>query len=272
MKISGRITSTGNPRIKGIINLEKKREREKQGLFLIEGQKECRLALRSGYTASELYYCPEIFPTIQIEKFIHETHYAGMVYEVTPEVYARIAYRESTEGICVVASTRSLALENLLLPENPLLIVIEAIEKPGNIGAILRTADAAGAHGVIVCDPLTDLYNPNVVRASRGCLFSVPTAVAKNSEALNFLHKNKIRTFAAALPAEKVHYQARFTLPSAIILGTESEGLSDFWLKNTDELIKIPMKGEADSLNVSTSAAILIYEALRQREFSQIVS
>lgn len=267
MKTTGRITSTRNQKILDILRLEKRREREQQGLFLVEGYKEARMAFKTGYTVHSIFFCPEIIPSQRIEEMIQLANYSGDIYEVTPEVYARIAYRENSEGVCLLAKTRFESLHQMHLPDNPLLIVLESIEKPGNIGAILRTADAAGVHAVIVCDPRTDIYNPNVVRASRGCLFIVPTIVCSNEEALSFLREKGIYVFAAALPAQKFYHETDFTKPAAIVMGTESEGLSDFWLRKADELIKIPMAGEADSLNVSTSAAIIVYEARRQRGF-----
>lgn len=267
MKITGRITSTRNQKILDILQLEKRREREQQGLFLVEGYKEARMAFQAGYIVRSIFYCPGILPSRKIEELVQTAGYTDDIYEVTPEVYARIAYRENSEGICLVAETRFVSLPQLLLPDNPLLVVLESVEKPGNIGAILRTSDAAGIHAVIVCDPRTDIYNPNVVRASRGCLFTVPVVVCTSEEALAYLREKAIHTFAAALPAGKYYHQADFTKPSAVIMGTESEGLSDFWLRKADELIKIPMTGQADSLNVSISAAIIIYEAMRQRGF-----
>mgnify|MGYP005846952033 CR=1 FL=1 len=267
MKNTGRISSTRNKKILEILRLEKRREREEQGLFLVEGYKEAQMAFQASYVVRSIFYCPDILPPRKIKELVQVKNYSGDIFEVTPEVYARIAYRENSEGICLLAETRYVSFRQLVLPSNPLLLVIESVEKPGNIGAILRTADAAGVHAVIVCDPRTDIYNPNVVRASRGCLFTVPVVVSTVKETLSFLREKAIRTFAAALPAGKYYYEADFTKSSAIIMGTESEGLSDFWLQNANELIKIPMTGQADSLNVSISAAIIVYEAMRQRGF-----
>lgn len=267
MKTAGKITSTKNQKIIDILRLEKKKEREQQRLFLVEGWKETCMALEAGYSGKSIFFCPEILSPLKVEELAEKNNFNGDIYEISPEVYARIAYREGTEGICMLAEIQPMFIRQLVLPANPLIVLVESVEKPGNLGAILRTADAAGVHAVIVSDPQTDLYNPNVVRASRGCLFTVKSVVCSKEEALDFFHSNKIRSFAAALPAEKYYHETDFTGSSAILFGTEAQGLSKFWLNNADELIKIPMLGKADSLNVSTSAAIIVYEAMRQRGF-----
>ncbi len=187
------------------------------------------------------------------------------VFEVSAAVYARIAYREGTEGVMAIVETPELGLERLNLPEKPLVVVLEAVEKPGNLGAVLRSADAAGADAVIVCDELADVFNPNVIRASTGAVFSVPVAVASSEEAIDFLKKNNIRILTAQLQDSVLYYDSPMTGGTAIVMGTEDKGLSDIWRKAADEHIRIPMLGVADSLNVSVSAAILLFEAVRQR-------
>ena len=188
------------------------------------------------------------------------------VFEVSAAVYARIAYREGTEGVMAIVETPELGLERLNLPEKPLIVVLESVEKPGNLGAVLRSADAAGADAVIVCDPLADVFNPNVIRASTGAVFSVPVAVASSEEAIVFLKKNNIRILTAQLQDSVLYYDSDMTDGTAIVMGTEDKGLSDIWRKAANEHIRIPMLGVADSLNVSVSAAILLFEAVRQRQ------
>lgn len=190
-----------------------------------------------------------------------------ILFEVSESVFEKLAYRESSDGILALAKPRPHSLSDLVLPENPFIIVLEAVEKPGNLGAILRTADAAKADAVIICDPLTDLYNPNVIRSSVGCLFTVQVGISDNMEALSYLKQKNIETFAAELTSSKWYQDIDFTSPSAIVMGTEADGLTSFWLDNADQRIKIPMRGAIDSLNVSVSTAVITFEAMRQRGF-----
>ena len=178
-----------------------------------------------------------------------------------------MAYREGSDGILTLAKPKSHALENLSLEEDPFIIVLESVEKPGNLGAVLRTADAAKVSAVVICDPATDLYNPNTIRSSVGCAFTVPIAICTSEEALSYLKSKKIKTFAAELGASQWYHETDFTKGSAIIMGTEADGLTNFWLENADARIKIPMRGEIDSLNVSVSTAVITFEAMRQRGF-----
>ena len=263
-----KITSLQNNRIKNIQKLSlKARERKLQGLFLIEGAREISLAIAGSYDFDSVYLCPELFASTDYPQVI-QAFSANIVYEVSEAVFQKIAYREHSDGIIALARIKPHTLENLHLSENPFVIVLESVEKPGNLGAILRTADAAQADAVIVCDALTDVYNPNVIRSSVGCIFTVPVAVAGNEEVLAFLKKQNIRSLAAELTATQWYHETDFTQSSAIIMGTEADGLSDFWLKNADLRIKIPMRGAIDSLNVSVSTAILTFEAMRQRGYS----
>jgi TrmH family RNA methyltransferase len=186
-------------------------------------------------------------------------------YTVSPPVYEKMAYREGTEGIIAVVKTKAHHLNGLTLREHPLIVVLERVEKPGNLGAILRTAEAAGVDAVIVCDPLTDLYNPNLIRASIGGVFSVPTAVCTSKECIAFLKEHKIRILTAQLQDSYDYYDYDMRGATAIVMGTESTGLSQQWREAADVHIRIPMLGRLDSLNVSVSAAILMYEAVRQR-------
>jgi TrmH family RNA methyltransferase len=264
------ISSLQNSRIKNIQKLSTKaRERKEQGLFVIEGARELSLALSGGYVLEAVYRCPSLYDgsarreSSDVLRFLPPT----LLYEVSEPVFQKIAYREGSDGLLALARPKPHRLSDLSLPLHPFIIVLEAVEKPGNLGAILRTADAASVDAVIVCDPSTDIYNPNVVRSSVGCLFTVPLAVGSNDETLAFLQDRNIRTFAAALTADRWYHDTDFTASSAIVMGTEADGLTDFWLHQADRSIKIPMRGAIDSLNVSVSTAILTFEAMRQRGF-----
>jgi len=187
--------------------------------------------------------------------------------EVGKAAFARIAYREGSDGLIALAVPRNLKLNELKLSSNPLILVLESVEKPGNLGAIMRTADAAGIDAVIVCDPLTDIYNPNAIRSGVGCIFTRQVVLSTSKEAIEWLKRKKIKIYAAALTNKAlIYHQMNFCGPTAIVMGTEATGLSNDWLDNSDNQIIIPMKGIADSMNVSTSAAVLVFEALRQRE------
>ncbi|MDP4207104.1 MAG: RNA methyltransferase, partial [Bacteroidota bacterium] len=186
---------------------------------------------------------------------------------VSRDVYEKIAYRENSGGIVALARPRQHQLEDIPLSNVPLLLVLESVEKPGNLGALLRTADAAGLDGVIVCDPQTDLYNPNVVRSSIGCLFSVPVAICNSSEAIEWMRTKGITIYCTYLQAAVPYHTVDFKRPSAIVMGTEADGITPLWVKAADQNIIIPMRGDADSMNVSTSAAVVVFEACRQRDF-----
>ncbi|PLX12423.1 MAG: rRNA methyltransferase [Marinilabiliales bacterium] len=260
-----KITSLQNPRIKNITKLQtKSSERKKQNLFVIEGIREISLANKAGIKIDSVFVCPEI---INPDKIPAEYNIIKDYFELSLDVYKKIAYRESTEGIIVLAQPKYLKLDDLKLRKNPLIIVLEAVEKPGNLGAILRTADAANVDAVIICDPLTDIYNPNAIRSSVGCVFTNQVVTTNSDEAIEWFKKNKVRTCGAALTATKNYHETDFTGSTALIMGTEANGLTPKWLNHTDELLIIPMSGEIDSLNVSTSTAILVFEAMRQRNF-----
>ena len=260
------ITSLQNLRIKNIVALqEKSRERRKQQLFLIEGLREINIAIESGYTLKSVFVCTDIIPNYT--SVLYGIVEGLDVFEVSRAVFDKIAYRENSGGILAVAVPKSLAIEDIKVGNNPFIIILESVEKPGNLGAILRTADAAHVDAVVVCDPLSDIYNPNVIRSSIGCLFSNQVAVCTSKEAVAWLHKNNIASYAAELTASQWYYQTDMKKACAIIMGTESDGLTDFWLQNADTRIKIPMRGKIDSLNVSVSTAIITFEAMRQRGF-----
>ena len=254
------ITSVQNERIKEIIRLRKPRERRKQDLIIIEGKQEIELAHQAGLEIVELFYCQD---------FANSKKIAGLPEEklapVVPAVFQKISYRENPDGFLALAKPKYLELSKIKLNKNPLVIILESLEKPGNLGAILRSADAAGADAVIVANPKTDIYNPNVIRASLGTVFTNQVAVASTEEARNWLAKNKIKSLAATPEAKKIYTEVNYTGPVAIIMGEEHPGLSQGWLEKVDEKIKIPMRGKIDSLNVSVSTAIILFEAVRQR-------
>lgn len=258
------ITSPQNPKIKNLKKLEKASERREQNLVLIEGLREIVLAHRAGYEIVSLFICEDIFSDSKEYEF-KELKAINQQFSISKAVYDSLAYRETTEGIIATAKPKNHSLENLSLKENSLVLVIEAVEKPGNLGAMLRTCDAAGVNAVIICDAKTDVYNPNVIRSSIGTAFTNQIAVCETKEAIEFLKNNHITTYAAELSATKFHYEQNFKNATAIVVGTEAIGLSKEWVNAADEKIKIPMLGEIDSLNVSVSAGILLFEAMRQR-------
>lgn len=254
------IESLQNPKIKNLLKLqEKSRERKNQGLFIVEGTQENELAIKGGYEAVEIYICEDIYDSSI--KFGNPRR-----FEITRAIFEKLAYRKSTGGIIGVYKTKASKLEDLNLPENPLVVVLEAVEKPGNLGAVLRTGDGAKVDAVIVCDETVDFFNPNVIRSSVGTLFTNQIASASKEEVLAYLEERNIQVVSTFLRDETISlYEADFTSGSAIILGTEATGLSDFWADHSAALIKIPMLGFVDSLNVSNAAAICVYEAVRQR-------
>lgn len=261
------ITSFQNSAVKNITKLSKSRERRDQNLFIIEGARELSLALRSNYKIESVYVNRELFLKTKYPGVLDEIPKQN-VFEISAAVFEKIAYRENSDGIIALTKTKSHKLTDLQLSENPFLIILESIEKPGNLGAVLRTADAAQVDAVIICDPQTDLYNPNVIRSGVGALFTVQTAVCTSEEALNWLKEQNINIYTAELEAAEYYQNINFKQASAIVMGTESEGLTNFWLNNATKRIKIPMRGKIDSLNVSVSTAVITFEAMRQRGYS----
>lgn len=260
------ITSVQNPFVKSLLQLQEKSKARKQtGTFLIEGKREIELALRGNYELETVLFLPEFISENQIGQFLAD---GIQPIEITKEVYQKLAYRDTTEGIIAVAKSKSLSLSDLKLPENPLILIAESPEKPGNIGAILRTADAAGIDAIIIADPKSDLYNPNVVRSSVGCLFTNQIATATTAETIAFLKEKNIRFYSATLQNSTAYHTQDYTMPTALVVGTEATGLSKPWRDEATRNIIIPMHGQIDSMNVSVAAAILIFEAKRQRGFS----
>jgi TrmH family RNA methyltransferase len=259
------ITSIQNPFIKSLVQLqEKAKARRQSGTFLIEGKREIELAIKGKYEIETLLFLPELISNDYLSKL--SKNQIDLI-EINKEVYQKLAYRDTTEGILAVAKTKSLALSDLKLPENPLILVMESIEKPGNIGAMLRTCDAAKIDAVILANSKTDLYNPNIVRSSVGCLFTNQIATATTEETIAFLKEKNIAIFGANLQNSNSYHTQDYTIPSALVVGTEATGLTQPWRDNATQNIIIPMQGEIDSMNVSVAAAILLFEAKRQRGF-----
>jgi RNA methyltransferase, TrmH family len=260
------ISSGQNPFIKSLVLLQEKAKARKQTeSFLIEGLREIELAIKGGYLLETILFLPELISLHQINKSTN--HQINDVIEISKEVYQKLAYRDTTEGILAVAKTKPMTLANLKLSENPLILIAEAPEKPGNIGALIRTADAANLDAVIIANPKSDLYNPNIVRSSVGCIFTRQIATGTTSEIIAFLKEKKINFFCATLQNSTAYHTQDYTRPTALVVGTEATGLTEEWRMAAAQNIIIPMQGEIDSMNVSVAAAILIFEAKRQRGF-----
>ncbi|MBQ7211544.1 MAG: RNA methyltransferase [Muribaculaceae bacterium] len=257
------ITSLTNSRVKQIVALQQRSAtRRTEGKFVVEGRREILHCLEGGLEIAAFFHCPSIADDISD---ILAQAPAAEIIDVTALVYDKIAYRGGTEGLIAVVKTPHRTLQGLRLPDNPLVIVLESVEKPGNLGAVLRTADAAGVDAVIVCDPVTDIYNPNVIRGSIGAVFTVPTVTCTTDECVRFLKRRGMNILTAQLQDSRPYYDVDMTGPTAIVMGTESTGLTEAWREAASAHILIPMNGRLDSLNVAISASILVYEAVRQR-------
>ena len=263
---SEKITSLTNARVKHVVHLRNRKKRDEGGLTIVEGAREVTRAFEAGIIFKELYICRPVMGNSKDVLAIAEKLALKKVpvYETTEAVFSKMSYGDRSEGVLAVCEAPVLTL-NDFAPKASLFIVVEALEKPGNLGAILRTCDGAGVDGVIICDGKTDVYNPNVIRASLGTVFSVKTVVASNDEAVKFLKARNIKICATLPHAKEVYTQTNLTGPLAAVMGSEQDGLTDFWVKQAALKVRIPMSGRADSLNVSVSAAILLYEILRQR-------
>ena len=258
------ISSIQNPFIKSLVLLqEKAKARKLSGTFLMEGQREISIAIKGGYQIETVLFVPEICT----EKQASQLAPTAELIEINKEVFQKLAYRDTTEGILAVAKTKSTLLSDLQLSQNPLILVAEAPEKPGNIGALLRTADAAHLDAVIIANPKSDLYNPNIVRSSVGCLFTNQIATGTTAEIIAFLKEKNIAMYCATLQNSNGYHLENYTTPTALVVGTEATGLTQEWRDAATQNIIIPMQGEIDSMNVSVAAAILIFEAKRQRGF-----
>lgn len=260
-----KITSAANEKVKYLIQLrDKSSVRRTDQRFVIEGFREIMRAISSGIKIIQVYWCSKFDRNNQIYHLnIPET----VITEISEAVFAKLALRETSDGIIAVAEIPKFNLDDIILPESPLILVVEAVEKPGNLGAMMRTVDAAGVDLVIFCDSRADIYNPNTIRSSVGCIFSSQIAIATSKDAFDFLIKKRVKILAAALSESAVPYtDADYRSASAIVVGTEATGLSAIWLTNATQKVIIPMRGVADSLNVSVSAAVILFEAVRQRQ------
>lgn len=261
------IASLQNPKIKHLVRLKDRRARDETGLFLIEGFRELSRALLGDFPLQALFFCPELFLGSSEHELIKKALAKGAkLFQVAPPVFEKISYRDRPDGLLALAAQWHKDLSALPLTANPLILIAEAIEKPGNLGTMLRSSDAVHADAVIVCDRCTDIFNPNVVRASVGTLFTIPVLEEKSEPVLRFLKERNIQIVAATPHAEQVYTEADLSGPVAIVVGTEQIGLSEYWMSQADIQVSIPMLGIADSLNVATAATLLLYEALRQRK------
>ena len=262
-----KISSLQNPRIKNLVKLRNRRPRDQQGVFIAEGYRAISRALEKGVTPKEVYFSPQWFLGENEESLLQSCSEAGAkLFELEKPVFEKVAYRERPEGLLAVIDQWTHSLKEVPLSPVPFLLVVESIEKPGNLGTILRSADAAGVDAVICCDPVTDLYNPNVARSSTGVLFSMPTVMTSTTECIEWLKEKKITSAATTPHTDNLLYaNTDLTGPLAIIMGSEQFGLSETWLEACDIKIRIPMAGQADSLNVAMAALVTLFEAVRQR-------
>ncbi len=266
------ITSAQNPKVKELLALqEKSKERRKKGLFVVEGRRELLHCIEAEFEPHTLFICRDILSDKDFDKILGaiEENFCGSTYpivEISRQLYDKVAYRGGTEGIIAEMHCKELNLEGLKMKESPLVVVLESVEKPGNLGAVLRSADASGVDAVIVCDPLTDMYNPNLIRSSIGAIFTVPVATASSEDTIAWLKSKGIKIYTAQLQDSEWYYDTDMKGGTAIVMGTEATGLTNVWRDAADAHIKIPMLGRLDSLNVSVSAAILMFEAVRQRK------
>ena len=262
------ITSIKNPLIKQIAAYQaKSKERRADKVVLIEGKKETELAVSSNVKFLKILFCPEIISEKDARNLIGKQFDTAEVYEVSEEVFSKISYRETTGGLYIIGEIAEKKLSDLPIKDNSLFIILEAVEKPGNLGAICRIGDAAKVDGIIICDPHTDIYNPNSVRSSLGCVFSNNVVSTDFESCIKWLRENKITSYAAELRASEFYHKYDYKGSTALVFGTEATGLTEKWIQNADYRIKIPMLGYIDSLNVSTSVSAMVFEALRQRNF-----
>jgi TrmH family RNA methyltransferase len=268
-----RITSLTNPRVKNIIKIRDHRNRTGKQLSLVDGMREFAAAIRAKIRLEEVYLCRELLTKEEGEELTDTANDLAKkiaaqrvpIFEVSKDVFMKMSFGERESGVLALIESKTHEIQSLRLKSNPLVVVLETVEKPGNLGAILRTADAVGADAVIVCDMQTDIYNPNVIRSSLGTIFSLPVVVASKEDTVSFLKNSRIKICATVVDTRTLYTKVNFHDAIAIVLGSEQNGLSDFWKQHADMNVKIPMKGKADSLNVSVTAAVLLYEAVRQR-------
>jgi RNA methyltransferase, TrmH family len=260
------ITSPHNPRVKDAVRLRDRRHREKQGRILIDGARELQRAIGAGVRPVELFVCESLCHSDDAQRLLAATLESGCeVLHVSETVFEKLAFGQRAEGVLGVAEMPRPTLAALQLPTNPLVAVLEGVEKPGNVGAVLRSADAAGVSAVIVADPRTDLYNPNAIRASLGTIFTMRVCEAASGDVLAWLRQHEFAILAARVDGAVPYTEVDYRGPTAIVLGSEAAGLSSVWTGHDIKAVRLPMRGSADSLNVSVTAAVLFYEALRQR-------
>ena len=263
------ITSLQNPRIKAALRLRSSRQRRKQGRLLIDGLREIGRAIQAGIHLIEGFFCPQKADSGQLQKLLDLWAKTGTpLWQVSPAVMEKLAYGQREEGMVAVAEMPSRRLEDLVVPDRPVVAVLEGVEKPGNIGAVLRSADGAGIAAVLLADCPVDLWNPNTIRASLGCVFTMPMAISRSLQVLDWLRERGMRMYAARVDGSILYTEADLRPPAAIVLGSEAEGLSPIWAGPDIQAIRIPMRGQADSLNISVAAAVLFYESLRQQGLS----
>ncbi len=264
------ITSLQNPRVKAAVRLRDRRHREKQGRIRIDGARELLRAVQAGVSLVEVFVCRSLCQSADARQVLDELSARGAeIIEVAEPVFEKLAFGDRAEGVVGVAAMPRPTLSDLTLPQNPLVAVLEGVEKPGNVGAVLRTADAAGLSALVVADGRTDLYNPDAIRASLGTIFTMPVCTATARETLDWLRGNRLAVYAARVEGSVLYTEVDYRAPSAIVLGSEAEGLTGVWNAAGVTPIRLPMLGAADSLNVSAAAAVLFYEALRQRGVQQ---
>ena len=265
------IESPRNAKLSALRRLYKGKERRAAMHFVVEGVRECRRALQSGFIPVEAYICPDILPQSVEEDLRRYLPADCPVTYVSARAYAAVAYRQKTEGILLVFAKRNYCLEDLSVGERVWYVLLEKVEKPGNLGAVLRTADAAGVNGLLIADAIVDVWHPNVIRASQGAVFSLPVVAESPEKLLQWIRSNRLALFAAALPAYRSMYEMDFNQPCVLAFGAEDRGLSEFWLRHADERFTIPMKGTVDSLNVSVSVAVSLYWGVWQRDYKTVL-
>lgn len=261
------IHSRQNDQVKNLVRLRERKHRDRQDRFLVEGLREIGHAIGAGYEVEDLYYCPEFFPSAAHGAFIDQLrkNEALRLTRLSEDAFNKASLREGSDGLLAVALQQGNALADLKLPTNPMLLVLEGIEKPGNLGAILRSADGAGVDAVLLVDCVLDLYNPNAIRSSQGLVFALPIVQAEREVLSTWLKQKEIQCCASTPDSSRLHWDVDMRGPTALFMGSESDGLTDYWLKQADKRIRIPMEGRADSLNVAAAAAVCLYEARRQR-------
>ena len=259
------ISSPQNPRVKALVRLRTRRERERKAVFLVEGNRELRRALAWKPQMLTVYCCPSLYLGDNEEQLLAEVAQTAEVVEMSEQAFRKVSYRDRPEGLLAVLRQPALSLSGLRLGRDPLVLVVVSVEKPGNLGAMLRTAEAAGSDAVVVADPTTDVFNPNVVRASLGSLFTIPLAVADGAKALGWLREKGLRVIATNPAVAETCWKTDLTGGAAVVIGAEQHGLSDLWLEGADQTTHIPMSGTVDSLNAGSAAAVLLFEARRQR-------